>query len=119
MNIESLIKRNLTKDLLLDKYIGKHPLSGYCYVASEAYYHLSGGKAAGLKPYSVRISKDIVHWFIKNDKDEIIDLTAEQFDYFDFKIPYQDARARGFLTKYPSKRAVLLMNKVNDRSNNL
>ncbi len=107
---QDLIRLYLTEDLLKNKYKGRHPLSGHCYVASEAYYHLNGGKESGLKPHSLRIDENMVHWFLKDRFNRIIDLTAEQFDY---QVPYETGRARGFLTKGPSKRAMILINKVN------
>lgn len=80
-------------------------LRGNCYVASEAAYHLLGGKAAGWKPMTVR-HEGVTHWYLRHALGFRLDLTASQF-----KTPpdYSRARGRGFLTKRPSKRAVQLM----------
>src|SRR6185312_14316546 len=103
---------------------------GNCYVTCEALYHLLGGKAAGLVPHTLR-HEGAVHWYLEHrqefyvgglykgvgfDADHgpvrrstIIDPTASQF-----KTPpdYSKGRARGFLTKQPSKRARALMERL-------
>lgn len=96
--------------MLKPQYRGGHPLSGHCYVASEAYYHLKGGKAARL--HAVNIKRESVsHWWIEHG-DEIVDLTAEQFST---PVLYWYGRRRGFLTKKPSKRAQIVINRVKER----
>lgn len=72
-----------------------------------------GGKKAGLKPYTVKHEGD-THWFLMmtrvgNVFPVIIDPTASQFKTCP---PYLEARARGFLTKEPSKRAKKLMKEL-------
>lgn len=77
-------------------------MAGHCYVASEAYYHLRGGK-----PMNMR-HEGVSHWFIL-DGDEIVDLTADQFE----TVPdYSTARGCGFLTKKPSKRCQILLDRL-------
>lgn len=67
-----------------------------------------GGKASGWTPMQMRTGTDS-HWFLKHSEGLIIDPTVGQFD----SIPdYSLARGRGFLTKQPSKRAVILMEKI-------
>lgn len=97
---------------------------GNCYVTCEALYHLLGGKAAGWKPYSAKHEGD-THWWLEKPlpgsgmsmmsdgssgivPQQIVrlDPTVSQFR----KAPdYSKGRARGFLTKLPSKRARALM----------
>jgi hypothetical protein len=84
-----------------------------CYVASEAYYHLKGGKAAGLKPVNGKVD-GISHWWLVDSVGCVIDITAEQFDA---PVDYSAGRGRGFLTKKPSKRAQELINRVSDERN--
>lgn len=109
MDYQSLIKRiqkNLTPSLLHRKYSkSKHPLSGHCYVASEAFYHLAGGKAAGFKPMFVK-HEGQPHWWIQGPNKEVIDITAKQFFT---PISYCKSIGKGFLTKQPSKRAKKLL----------
>lgn len=81
---------------------------GNCYVASEALYHLLGGKEAGWKPMMVKHEGD-THWFLKHTSGLIIDPTVSQFKE---SPPYEEARGCGFLTKQPSKRAQNLMQKI-------
>lgn len=96
------IKRNLTPDLLKSGY------SGHCYVASEAYYHIVG-KHDGFRPKCMKIN-GVTHWWLQRGSN-IIDLTSDQFN---FQPNYwsDSARGRGFLTKGPSKRARVLIDRV-------
>jgi hypothetical protein len=92
---------------------------GNCYVTCEALYHLLGGKEAGYVPHTVRHEGD-VHWYLVHDvytgpswgsdtEHIIIDPTAVQFKTTP---PYHLGRARGFLTKQPSKRAREMMKRM-------
>lgn len=99
------IKKELTDDLLKPGY------TGHCYVASEAYYHIVG-KEEGFKPYQMKVN-GTSHWWLRRGS-EIIDLTKEQFpDCVNYW--HENARQRAFLTKYPSKRAQILINRVMKR----
>lgn len=87
-------------------------IRGNCYVASEALFHLLGGKKAGWKPMHVRTSTD-VHWFLINEKTgQRLDATAVQFQGTGERPNYDKAVGCGFLTKKPSKRAVSLMKRI-------
>lgn len=81
-----------------------HPLRGMCYVLSEALYH-NGGKDAGLRPYRATY-RGISHWWLQDDSNRIVDLTADQFEE---GFPYWRGKRAGFLTKAPSKRMITLM----------
>lgn len=81
---------------------------GHCYVASEAAYHLLGGKKSGWKSQFVR-HLGCPHWFLKHRDGTLLDLTAEQFQS---PVDYERAVGKGFLTKKPSKRARILMRRV-------
>jgi len=84
------------------------PPGAHCYVASEALYHLIGGKGAGFKPMNIK-HEGASHWFLRGPGGIIIDLTVDQF----ITIPnYSTARGRGFMTRGPSKRATILMGRV-------
>lgn len=93
-------------DLLNEEPMTDHPLSGHCYVASEALFHLTGGYEEWyVERTSVRVDGEwITHWYLR-DREElhVVDLTAEQFG--DRKIPYGAGDRTGFLTQEPSKRA--------------
>lgn len=85
-------------------------MRGNCYAASEALYHILGGKKAGWKPMRFPIlgpdAKLDTHWFLKHKSGIIIDPSRLQFKH---KIDYSGAIGSGFLTKQPSKRAKALM----------
>lgn len=85
-------------------------IRGNCYVTSEALYHLLGGKTAGWQAMRMRWMGD-THWFIRNkDTGQIVDATKAQFG---IHMPdYRLARATGFLTRRPSKRALSLMKRM-------
>lgn len=106
-DIAARIVAALTPDLRKPGYSGRR-LAGYCYVASEAYYHMSGGKAVGLVPCVIR-HEGVSHWFLKDENGEVIDLTAGQFES---PVPYGDARRCPFLTAQPSRRAAELMRRA-------
>lgn len=106
---KNLIIKNLSADLLHPQFKNsKSKVAGHCYVASEAYYHLLGGKDSGLKPMFLKVN-NIPHWFLKDSNNKIIDLTAKQFNC---QIPYENAVGKGFLTKNPSKRAQILIARI-------
>ena len=113
MSINNLVKKiqdNLSQDLLKPQFKG-HPnkLWGHCYVASEALYHLLGADASYYRPMRIKVNS-VNHWFLKNKKtNEILDVTAEQFD---FKLDYSKAKNAAFLTKKPSKRCKILIERI-------
>ncbi len=111
------IQKSLTDDLLKSKYrkTKKNHLSGHCYVATEALYHLLGDDKVNYIPSTLKID-DITHWFLKNKKTgEIIDPTKDQFDY---PLDYSGSRNRFFLTNKPSKRTLILLNRIYEKNNN-
>jgi len=83
-------------------------MRGNCYVASEALYHLMGGKATGWTPMQMQTETDS-HWFLKHSNGTIVDPTVQQFTT---PPDYSAARGRGFLTKQPSRRAAELMQHI-------
>ena len=109
------VQQALTPDLLKEPYrsqviAGAHPRTGHCYIAAEALYHLAGGKAAGLKPMSIQ-HEGGPHWWIRTAAGEDIDPTTEQFGT---PVPYAEGVGRGFLTRAPSKRAAILIQRVHN-----
>jgi hypothetical protein len=103
------IRAALTPDLLKDEYRDNpRPYAGHCYVASEVYYHLRGGKEAGLKAVGLE-HEGAQHWWLEDNLGNVIDLTSEQFAT---SVPYERGRGRGFLTKQPSKRAQTVIDRL-------
>lgn len=111
VNVAGIIERvraSLSNDLRRPKYQGnENPMAGHCYVASEALYHLLGGKSAGYTPYFIRHEGE-PHWFLKGPTG-VLDITSEQFKS---PVPYDQAIAKGFLTSQPSARAQSVINAV-------
>lgn len=83
-------------------------MRGNCYVASEALYHLLGGRSAGWTPQVQRVGGD-THWYLKHDGGMILDVTRGQFDGV---VDYSRGRGTGFLTRGPSRRARELMGRL-------
>jgi hypothetical protein len=104
------IQSALTPELLqpIWRKLATNKLSGHCYAASEALYHL-WGKENGFKPHRIEVEDPVLgwvgHWYLAKGK-RVLDITAKQFN---FKIDYSEGRGCGFLTKQPSKRARAIM----------
>ena len=89
-------------ELLKAKYrsdTGRHPMTGHCYVASEALYHLRPD--LDLHPVAMRVGDD-VHWWLVDDDGNDHDITRGQFGG---TVVEFEGTGRGFLTKKPSRRA--------------
>jgi len=115
--LKELIITNLSDDLLSSKwrfYKKCRPTLditfGHCYVASEAAYHLIGGKENGWKPFCMEVDLN-THWFLKHSSGFILDVTESQFKS---KLDYSQAKGKGFLTKQPSKRTRKLLKKISE-----
>lgn len=118
---QSIIKKIqsvLTKDLLIPIWSKKlengkhHPFAGHCYAASEALYHLLGGKDNGYKIMRGKGLNNEIHWWIVDKNNNILDPTAEQFYFVGLKPPYENGRGSGFLTKNPSRRAKEIISRI-------
>lgn len=87
---------------------------GNCYVASEALFHILGGKRAGWKPmrlpYMGPCKQLDTHWWLQHESGLILDPSRKQFGRR--RIDYSAGRGSGFLTKQPSKRAKALMKEL-------
>jgi phage gp45-like len=93
----------------------ENPLSGHCYVAAEALWHLIGGKKSGFVPQVLShgswpkgLNPGETHWFLRRGR-KILDPTAGQFET---EIDYDKGRGTGFLTREPSNRAKTVMERV-------
>lgn len=95
------VRSCLTDELRKSPYRGNpNGVAGHCYVASEALYHLLGGKEAGWTPQTIQ-HEGGPHWFLQHQDGTILDATADQFQT---PVPYEKARGCGFLTRQPSQR---------------
>jgi len=142
-DIRRAIIASLSPELLEKKYAATltpdDPVeTGHCAVASEAFYHLAGGKAAGFVPavcsYALRPDGSMAfgaekqsllekgarretHWWVRGPRGasagagEIFDVTVRQYpDAF----PYAEGHNTGFMQpqRKPSKRAQIVIDRV-------
>lgn len=117
------VRASLSPDLLKPEWrrIARRKrcaLSGHCYAASEALYHMMGGSEAGWIPQVLTheswpegLSKGQTHWFIRNRlTGAILDATSEQF--LPLAPRHSAGKGSGFLTRHPSRRASILIDRV-------
>lgn len=86
-------------------------LFGHCYAATEALYHLLGGKKAGLTPMRIATALG-THWYLRTKEGKYIDLSAKQFSV----VPdHSKGIGAGFLTREPSHRAQEIIKRVKEK----
>lgn len=104
------VQSSLSDDLRKPQYRGhENCLAGHCYVASEALYHLLGGAESGWVPQNIQ-HEGGPHWYLKHKvSGAILDPTSSQFKT---KVPYEHGRGKGFLTKQPSKRTQVVLDRI-------
>lgn len=92
---------------------------GNCYYASEALFHILGGKRAGWKAMRVTCTKrgainTETHWFLRHKSGLEVDPAGLQFKAKGWwpKPDYRKAVGSGFLTKRPSRGARALMRRL-------
>ncbi len=112
--VERAVGESLTPELLHSPYREKvergecDPVTGHCYVASEAAFHMLGGKASGYRPMFIR-HEGSPHWFLRGPEGEVVDITAAQFEE---PVPYGEGVGKGFLTREPSRRARVVIERA-------
>jgi hypothetical protein len=114
-----LIVENLSDDLLKKEFIltkNKNRYWGHCYVATEAFYYLlNDDERMNYTPSILKIN-NITHWFLVNKKTKkVIDITKKQFD---FELDYSKSKNNFFLTNKPSKRTLILINRIYEKTGN-
>jgi hypothetical protein len=116
IDIINKVKQCLSPDLLRKEYLEENktnPMAGHCYIATEAIFHILGGKEY-YQPYVARDDDNITHWWlihkITGDK---VDVTQEQYTSIGLEPPYKKGKKATFLTSYPSKRAVIVIERYN------
>ena len=103
------VRAALSDDLRRAPWKGcPNPLTGHCYVASEALFHLLGGKLAGWTPCFLR-HEGQPHWFLRHVDGQVLDPTAGQFTATP---DYSLGTGKGFLTRSPSRRAQQVINQA-------
>ena len=85
--------------------------TGFCYVASEAIWHLLGGPDSAYVPHRI-VHERRSHWYLMNPAGSVIDVTVGQFR----RCPQHESGARrAFIHPTPSKRAQLVMTRARAR----
>lgn len=110
------IAHSLTPDLLKPRYrklaVGKHRTFGHCYAASEALWHMLGGMRSSYRPHVLRLPNKGTHWYLRHkDSGKVLDPTGKQFEK---PVRYENGRCCGYLTKRPSKRASIVIERTRD-----
>ena len=89
-----LIKQNLSDDLLpSERKPGHHPMFGFCGISSIIFW-LCTGKQYKLMTGTVH---GLLHTWVE-DGDRIIDITVEQFEFFEENVSYENKQ--DYHTKY-------------------
>ena len=116
------IQQSLTPDLLKPRFREgnvTNPLFGHCYHSAEALYHLIRQLGLPVEYHSYRPCRGddpggSGHWWLENDGGRRLDPTAGQYEALKYAPPYNSRRFIPFLTKQPSKRAVVVITGVLD-----
>lgn len=116
------IQAVLSPDLLKREYRAQNaanPMYGHCYVASDALYHLLGGKDAGYTPMVGVDDDGVRHWWLRGPDGEILDVTADQYYSVGKTPPYARGKGCGFSSprgeggaQKPGDRALQVMSRV-------
>lgn len=122
-DIVAAVQSALTPDLLKPQWRKlarrrRCGLTGHCYAASEAIYHILGGGGEGWVPQVLShrtwpegLRKGQTHWFLKNRlTGAIVDATSAQF--LPLVPRHEAAVGSGFLTRLPSRRAAEIISRV-------
>lgn len=110
----STLQAKLTPDLVHPKFKAiaaknPRPYACLCALATEALFHVLGGREAGFRPFKIAEHEGTDHWFLRGPTGEIIDATVEQFVN---PPPYESAKGTTFMTQEPSKRCRLLLGRA-------
>lgn len=107
----------LRDECLRPQYKGqRNLLTGFCYTASEAIYHLSEDL---MLPWCSRYGPHShqTHWYLTvAETGELVDVTGSQFSDMDSYALYDAGVRKGFLTKQPSKRAKAVLDRIDRRA---
>jgi len=70
-------------------------LDGYCAAATAAYFHLGGGRDAGLQPMQYTDRRGSSHWWIVKGEQDIVDLIYRRTEKPNYPY-YGRGRPKGF-----------------------
>lgn len=110
--LSSAIIRNLDDKYLKKIYLSepeRNNVTGHCYLASEVFYHLTGGK----EKWTPQVGHDGegTHWWLKDKhSNTIVDVTSSQYTDFGQEPPYETGKGCGF--QQISNNCKIVMEKV-------
>ena len=112
--VSKIILNNLTPDLLPKKWVERNasnPMFGHCHNASGCLQKIFGTKV--IKLYRAIDDEGIYHWWAEDNKDIVIDITADQY-YSTDRLPpiYESGKKSGLLGFDYRKRVQRLTDKV-------
>lgn len=114
----SAVQASLTPELLREPYrsayTASNPTAGHCYVAAEALWHLLDAKASVWRGIVAPDPDGGTHWWLGTREGWRLDPTADQYLCAGLEPPYAAGRPCGFLTKHPSKRAAVVIDRALD-----
>lgn len=112
LELRSEIQAVLTPELVKKEYRhDRDDLGGHCYAASEAFFHMAGGREAGLRPHMKKSDDGSSHWWLVDGNGSVIEMLEERADHLE-GYDYSAGGPRGFMTKGPSKRARDIIGRV-------
>jgi hypothetical protein len=94
---------------------GCDAMTGHCFAATNAFWHLMGGNEGPYRPKQVRVA-GVSHWFLIDTRsDTVVDLTASQFGKT--RVPYEEGRRVGMRARpggdsEPTERAKRIIERV-------
>ena len=111
--LRKTFRKKAAKRLLTDYWLEKNVQEGihsvgFCYIATEALFHLVGGTSSDFRPMYLRDGAE-THWWLQDSNGSILDPTHDQ--YGGAKPPYHLGKRAGFQNGYKraSKRASALL----------
>lgn len=113
--VYSLVKNNLSNDLLTDKYklVKDNPMYGHCTHASQAIFWLVD-TAYFIPMRGQDITGEYHWWLLDTHTNQIIDATSDQFNMFDYSPPYENGKKTPWHTwkQIPKKQTLDLIQKI-------
>ena len=101
------------KRKLIEKH---HKLWGHDYASTEAFYHLMGGSDF-YTPMVIKVNGD-TYWYVRNnDTKAYLYICDKELKDTKLNIDFSKGHGCGFLTKKPSKRTQIILNKVYQLNN--
>jgi len=118
-NLTLCILNSLTPDLLKAEYVKgnkTNPLFGYCYIVTEALYHLIRSvelpeQYDGYGPWKSATESD-PHWWLQDGAGHRLDLTADQLTVQGCEPPYDSGCSTPFEPPTPCSRTSIVIARV-------